>query len=162
MMKKLMVLSLVLAMGTLASAGLLQDIKLVMETPGVVTVYGLVATDAYGASGFGVYVPADIAEQIKGPFGKFAGAGDIGAVTQWEGWNGIDASPAWSGTAGEQEVEAGAWFSFGYTGKVGDMLDIYDYSVSATAPIGQLAVLVPEPMTMGLLGLGALFLRRRK
>ncbi|MFA5422466.1 MAG: PEP-CTERM sorting domain-containing protein [Phycisphaerae bacterium] len=88
--------------------------------------------------------------------------GDLGAVLQWAGLeHGIDLATGWSGTAGYPEVEAGDWFSIGYTGEVGDVIDIYDYAVSDTVPIGSVTV-TPEPMTIALLGLGGLLLRRRK
>lgn len=159
MMKKLLVLSLVLAIGAMSSAALVDDIKLEMREPGVVTVVGLTATNAYGNAGIGIY---DAPGTVVGPFVKFDAAGDAGSISKWADFNGVDVFPLFTGVEGNQAVEAGDWFSFGYTGEVGDMFDIYDYAISDSAPVGRLAVIIPEPMTMGLLGLGALFLRRRK
>jgi hypothetical protein len=46
-------------------------------------------------------------------------------------------------------------------GGPGAWIDIYDYGVSAVIPAGKMN-LIPEPMTIALLGLGGLLLRRRK
>jgi hypothetical protein len=43
----------------------------------------------------------------------------------------------------------------------GAWIDIYDYGVSVVIPVGKMN-LIPEPMTIMLLGLGGLLLRRRK
>lgn len=65
-----------------------------------------------------------------------------------------------------QGVQAGQWVKLTYlAGKVGEVytIDLCDYNVSATAPVDSFAIrVVPEPITMGLLSLGALFIRRRK
>ena len=160
-MKKMLVLALVLSVAGFASAGLLQDIKLVMETPGVVTVEGLVGGNSYAAAGFGIYVPGGAIEpKIQGPFAVYTAAGDLGAISQYEGYNGVDVAPNSSQAEGKPLVTPGKWFTFGYTGQVGSMLEIFDYSQSATVAIGQLQV-TPEPMTMLLLGLGGLFLRKK-
>ena len=163
-MKKLITLVMVLGIASLASAALLDDIQLRMDTPGVVIIEGLVATDAYAAAGFGVYVPGGAMDPVvEGPLEKYIAAGDAAAISQWAGYNGVDVAPAWSGVAGEPEVLAGDWFSFGYAGNAGDLMEIFDYSVSATVPVGALTIMgVPEPATMALLGLGALVLRRKK
>jgi len=158
-MKKLLVLSLVLAMGAFASAGILQDIKLVESAPGTITVVGLVATEAYESLGIGIYGDG----VATGPFVKFDAAGDAGSIIQYEGHeNGVDVAPSYSGVAGNAPVLAGDWFSFNWTG--GLVFDIFDYNISYDDAVGQLTAtaFIPEPMTMGLLGLGALFLRKRK
>ena len=68
----------------------------------------------------------------------------------------LDASPS------TDPVEAMPWFTVQYTGNVGDTMQIYDYFVSSTVPVFTKDILVPEPMTIALLGLGGLLLRRRK
>lgn len=73
-------------------------------------------------------------------------------------------------------IADGSVFSFNYVGNAGDVIalssngnfvsgDLYvattTDNVSLTGELGSITI-VPEPMTIGLLGLGGLFLRRRK
>ena len=61
------------------------------------------------------------------------------------------------------DVDAGLWFTFQVTGKaVGTtLLEMWD-NFSSVEDSVSIAVIVPEPITIALLGLGGLFLRRRK
>jgi len=54
---------------------------------------------------------------------------------------------------------AGEWFTVDYTGAVLDVLTIYNSAETVT--LGTVIV-TPEPVTIALLGLGSLFIRRRK
>ena len=91
-----------------------------------------------------------------------ANAGNLATViwggTVWPGW---DVTAFDSGGA----YVAGDYFlfdlQFGATSAMPLLIDIYDYSVSYTTPAGTITV-VPEPVTIALLGLGGLFLARRK
>jgi len=71
-------------------------------------------------------------------------------------WNGYDLSEGDVQGAG---LFTGIWYIFDVTGT--GNVDLYDYAVSAFVPAGVMTI-VPEPMTIALLGLGGLFLRRRK
>jgi len=74
-------------------------------------------------------------------------------------WWGFDLG---DGDVGGVGTVAGDWYMLDIIGAVsGDHIDIYDYAVSWAVPVGTLQ-LVPEPMTVLLLGLGGLLLRRRK
>jgi dTDP-4-amino-4,6-dideoxygalactose transaminase len=66
--------------------------------------------------------------------------------------------------AGDPALAAGSQFSFDYVGAVGDTATISLFAdPEFTTPVASVNVtVVPEPMTVLLLSLGALFLRRRR
>jgi len=93
-------------------------------------------------------------------------AGDSGAATAYAeaGWGtGYELTAAMSPT-GVPVLAAGSQFSFDYIGTVGDTATISLFvDPEFTTPVASVNVtVVPEPMTVVLLGLGALFLRRRR
>ncbi len=60
-------------------------------------------------------------------------------------------------------IAAGSQFSFDYVGTIGDTATISVFVDDYTTPVASVNVtVVPEPMTVLLLSLGALFLRRRR
>ncbi len=158
MMKKLMVLSLVLALGTLASAGFT---KANIEAP----------VEVMEGQAFNIFVFGDAAAKISGGLYGLTptsleflpGSGNLASGEISDEWGGVDFVV--DDLMG-QGVQAGQWVKLTYlAGKVGEVytIDLYDYNVSATAPVDSFAIrVVPEPITMGLLSLGALFIRRRK
>lgn len=95
----------------------------------------------------------------SGTNGVYKAAGDLAGISIAGTWyvpssdESIDPDPGW-------EQAAGMWFSFD-TNTSGDLIiDFYDSA--ATMHTGALQATIPEPMTIVLLGLGGLFLRRRK
>ena len=93
-------------------------------------------------------------------------AGDLGAATAYTeaGWGtGFELSAS-MGPAGDPAIAAGSQFSFYYVGAVGDTATISFFAdPEYTTPVASVNVtVVPEPMTVLLLSLGALFLRRRR
>ena len=88
------------------------------------------------------------------------GLGGVSNATSNAAWT---AAPAAGGWAEATDVDAGLWFTFTLNA---DALGTTEISL-LNANFGQIGsipieVIVPEPMTMALLGLGGLFLRRRK
>lgn len=93
-------------------------------------------------------------------------AGDIGAATAYTeiGWGtGYELTASMSPT-GVPALSAGSQFSFDYVGEIGDTATISLFvDPEYTTPVASVNVtVVPEPMTVLLLSLGALFLRRRR
>ena len=93
-------------------------------------------------------------------------AGDLGAATAYTeaGWGTGFEFSASMGPAGDPAIAAGSQFSFDYIGAVGDTATISVFAdPEYTTPVASVNVtVVPEPMTVILLGLGGLFLRRRR
>lgn len=173
-MKKLIAIALVLAMAPLASAGLVWN----CADNGDGT-FGVTLTSDFGVNGctLAMLMPND-GGAITNPsfnagFVTYSYAGDPGD------WYGEAAGSLVAASASQNGVVTGDLFSFTYTGKVGDTISVLDYpawgmtSVVYAAADGAITALtgdavlgtiniVPEPMTMALLGLGGLFIRRRR
>ena len=151
-MKKLLVLMLVFGMTSFASA---------------VTVDGIVEWEVVGAQLIGTGLEVGVYNSNldldlitpaggtdSGKNGNTNAAGNLGAVTNY----GI----VWNAFADHLALGEGAqiadetWFVFDIVGE--GLVFFYD---SSFVPTGA-SIYVPEPMSLALLGLGGLFLRRRK
>jgi len=93
-------------------------------------------------------------------------AGDLGAAEAYSeaGWgDGYQLSASMS-PSGDPSIAVGSQFSLDYVGAVGDTATISLFvDPEYTTPTASVSVtVVPEPMTIILLGLGGLFLRRRR
>ena len=160
-MKKLLVLSLVLGIASLATAGLTISAANVTETSFDLVISGLgsdVPNEASGSINGGVY--GDLSGDS---LTVLAANGNLG------GGNYIESYDGWDFTVGDLAAGAvadGDWISISYSGAAAGTtysFDMYDYAVSSFTAVGGIDVTtVPEPATMALLGLGALVLRRRK
>ena len=93
-------------------------------------------------------------------------AGDLGAAEAYTetGWGTGYQLSASMGPAGDPPIATGSQFSLDYVGEVGDTATISLFlDPEYTTPVASVNLtVVPEPMTVLLLSLGALFLRRRR
>jgi hypothetical protein len=172
-MKKLLVLMLVLGMATAANATVQlyidgspigSSLDVVTGTTLTIQVYsdevanwgGYLMLDDPGSDG-----------ALSNPQ-TYAAAGNMGSMTPYSyaGWGyGYTVTTSDSGGATQAGVQHSAdWDTTSLD--VGDSatVSLYDGRVSSYTPVDTLAltVIIPEPMTIGLLGLGGLFLVRRR
>jgi hypothetical protein len=165
MMKKLIVLALVVSMASLASAALTWSSNTVEIEVGSSATLQLSNDSDLPYAGGPAWVGADpsTVAAISGISAlSNAGPDAVGETTAYAGW--------WTVAADDKDlttwdVVAGAQWDVTIAGlEVGEYVITSDSYGSAGA--GELltisVVAVPEPMTMALLGLGGLFLRRRK
>ena len=173
-MKKLLVLVLVFAMVSTANATLslkIVDNYALNPIPANLGKFGIESTTAYVAmedlyfvviSAVPIY-PTGGNKLPAAPAGTFietsVTAKDAGVVGFPIGWDGI---LGYVGDPMGAPVPAGLYLD-GITSNVGNTVKLY--AVTIDWELGSLkdtVTLVPEPMTLALLGLGGLFLRRRK
>ncbi len=114
---------------------------------------------------FGIYVPDDAMTPAVGPpLNSYPAAGDMRAITQWTGYNGVD-TVVFAGLG--PPVQTGLWFDFQITGATGQVtFDIWVADASGgydeeAGPVGQLTT-VPEPATIALLALGGVVVLRKR
>jgi hypothetical protein len=166
MMRKILVLFLVLGMASAVNATLITVDGLEGESfeVDVQTTITVVSEDASSWLGY-IIVEEGGAGLLENTVVLDA-AGDLGAASAYTeaGWGtGFELSAS-MGPTGVPALAAGSQFSFDYVGAVGDTATISVFvDPEYTTPVASVNVtVVPEPMTVILLGLGGLFLRRRR
>ena len=167
-MKKLLVLMLVFAMASAASAaltildnedgtfGLQSDVD---WTSTADDIYFVVITEVADYPTVGAVTAAAPADSFIETGVNAAGAGIVGFPAGWDGMLG------WIGTiTAGTVVTPGALYMDGFVSNIGNT--VYLHPVSGdTWELGAAldsVTLIPEPMTVALLGLGGLFLLRRR
>ena len=165
-MRKMLVLFLVLGMASAANAMLirvdgLEGDSFEVDIESTITV---VSEDSSSWLGY-IIIEEGGAGTLENPVILDA-AGDLGAAAAYTepGWGaGYEISASMSPTA-DPPIAAGPQFNFDYVGEIGDTATISLFvDPEYTTPVASVNVtVVPEPMTVVLLGLGALFLRRRR
>jgi len=157
-MKKLLVLVLVLGMVSVGSAAVIDTITVTYAGDTFTVTSSAVQEVDLGLGND----PIDGGHSWYSDAVVLTAAGGLGYATVYPGdYDGIDFGTL---SGGGFAVGAGDWITFTYTGPRelnGNVIfDFYDYAVGYD-PIGTITA-TPEPMTIALLGLGGLFLRRRK
>ena len=165
-MRKLLVLILVLGLASAANAMLItvDDQEGESFEVDLTTTITVVSEDASSWLGY-IIVEEGGAGSLENVVVLDA-AGDLGAAEAYTeaGWGTGYQLSASMGPTGDPPIAAGSQFSLDYVGEVGDTATISLFlDPEYTTPVASVNLtVVPEPMTVLVLSLGALFLRRRR
>jgi hypothetical protein len=166
MMKKLFVSILVLGLVPAANAALIQvdgqtGDAFEVQPSSVITIVG---EDT--SSWLGYVIVEDGSGGTLTDVVVLDGAGNLGNASPYEepGWGTGYELTVSAAPGGVPAIAVGPQFSLTFTGEVGDTARVSLFvDPEFTTPVSSvLLTIVPEPMTILLLGLGGLFLRRRK
>jgi hypothetical protein len=167
MMKKLLILMLVLGMTSAASAALTWSADPITVGVGDTIAVTIDSSDALPYAGGPAWVGADPSAVASiASIVQLAAAGEDAVVddptaTGWPGWWTINALDT-TGTPGDTMAAGPQWTVTISGDSVGTYVISSDSYGSAGADDLLTINVVPEPMTIALLGLGGLFLLRRR
>ena len=161
-MKKLLVLMLVLGVGSMAMAALTLSGPTTVPTGGTVSLQIVHDGSAAVVDGLDyewVYGPAANISNIA--MTSNMSGGGMSAITDYLAAYGyfyvIGAN-----SPGGNALLAGDWVTFDISAGALPVGSIISLTTAMGGESHDVEVIIPEPMTLGLLGLGGLFLRRRK
>jgi hypothetical protein len=169
MMKRLVVLMLVLTLASATQAVILEvdgvPVTDVQIAEGVTSNITIVSDDA--SSWLGYIIVNEGGTGALSDVAILPDAGDLATATPYTeaGWGAGYELVTASSPAGNPPLGAGSQFNLNYSGGIqGQTATISLYlDPDFTTPVASVNVsIVPEPVTIALLGLGALFLRKRK
>ena len=168
-MKRVLALLLVLGLATSANAVYLQIDGMSTDTyeltQGSTASISIISEDDSSWLGY-IVVPDESTSALSNPV-IYDNAGNISSATQYteSGFgSGYELTAAMS-PGGNPAIAPGQQFSFDFSGGMaGDTTTVYLYlDPEYTIPAGSIQIsIVPEPITLALLSLGALLLRRLK
>jgi len=172
-MKKVLALVMVLGMAGIASAGLqfAADDQVIgngslVQTNADVIIFAIAnetqATGAFDGAFIAIYGPATFGASMIVP-GQLPGVWsiqDLGPVDMGDGVLAPVLFMSWDQPAIDP-VKAGKFANFEIKGKLNDEGMVKVFNISAEQVYAMNYKFIPEPMTLSLLGLGALVLRRR-
>lgn len=172
-MKKLLVLALVLGMASIASASLTINGLTISGSAGAITVVGTQTADFdLVLVSNGTLSPLDMtAFTSTAPTAStvLAGFSDLVAGDTVDDFSAYTTGAVFTLASYPNEAyKTGTYMNLAYSGATKVMAGVFNENTNALVVdafgqgTGTLVNLIPEPMTLTLLGLGGLFLRRRK
>ena len=168
-MKRLVALLLVLGLASTANAVMLQvngtSAAYVAIEEGATSLITVVGEDA--SSWLGYIIVEESGTGLLSEAAVLPAAGDLAAAEPYTeaGWGAGFMLTAAESPGSSSPISTGAQFNVDYSGgTMGQTAKISLYlDPEYTIPVASINVsIIPEPMTIALLGLGALFLRKRK
>lgn len=158
-MKKVLALTLVLGLVGIANATIsLVPSAATINVGDTITIS--VVSDSTAA--YGAWL-----EPLDNGVGTFGGLVKLAAAGADASMDGVSYAPWWTFEAKSfnpaAPIVVGDHFTIDFTGSAEGVASLTLYEFDGATPIQTVDIsVVPEPMTLGLLGLGGLFLRRRK